>query len=53
MIKCPKCEAQIYSTDMEIEIQINSYGEHLDVNILCPNGHEWFARITEKDLIEV
>ena len=49
-MKCPKC-------DEELKANFNLYqdkdADYVEVEFVCINGHLYFTRIKEDDLIEV
>lgn len=48
-MKCPKCGE-------ELMVEIKDYGTNTDkqdIDFVCENGHEYFARIREDDLMEI
>ena len=49
-MKCPKCE-------QELTARINPYpvivdADFVEIFLECPQGHQYFDRITQEDLIE-
>ncbi|MBA7714932.1 hypothetical protein ES703_123964 [subsurface metagenome] len=47
MIKCPKCKK-----DLKATIPGDSATDTQDFELTCPDGHLFFVRIEEKDLID-
>ena len=49
MMDCPKCREPL-------EVHLNEYREleapWEELNFRCPNGHEYFARVHQEDLME-
>lgn len=46
-MKCPEC-------GKELEAKLNPYNkgeDFVDVDLTCENGHEYFVRIKEDDLL--
>lgn len=53
-MRCPKCTEEL--KDEELEANFNRYQDkrvnYVEVEFTCPQGHSYFVRIKEDDLIE-
>ena len=49
---CPECKKQLKPRIPEKEEISLDTGEHTDVDFECENGHIYFVRIKQDDLIE-
>jgi len=47
-MKCPKCSEPLEAHINEHQDEDNDF---LDAELYCPNGHTYFTRIKEDDLI--
>ena len=49
-MKCPKCGECL---ELHLNESREKNAEYEELDFSCPNGHEYFVRVKEDDLIEV